>query len=333
MKRRDKRVSAVVLAAGKSTRIKSSTPKVIMELGGQPLIFYVLRTLTSLKAYLKQIIVVHGHKKELIKAVISNEFKNIDFVYQKKLNGTAKAVESALSAIKEDNVLIVCADTPLIERNTLNNFVQSYFKENTVVSFITGRIKEENDLGRVARDSKGQVIKIIEKQDLTYDLDEVNSGICCFKKDYLLKGLRKIKMNIKKKEYFLTDIIEIFSKQGLKISTYNLSDWRQITGINTQKAFSLAYNILNDKLLEKVMSRGVKVVDPGSTFLSYDTKIGENSVIYPFTFIEKNVIIGNNCFIGPFVHLRKDVVIENNSSVRNFADISRSSLKKKSKKG
>jgi bifunctional UDP-N-acetylglucosamine pyrophosphorylase/glucosamine-1-phosphate N-acetyltransferase len=324
-----KKVSAVVLAAGKSTRMKSSTPKVIMDLGGRALIFYLLETLLSLRRYIKEIIVVLGDKRELVKETISKEFKGIRFAYQKRPNGTAKAVEAALPLTTGENVLVLCADTPLIERQTINNFLNFYFREGGPCAFITSVIKEENDLGRVLRDSEGRVIRIIEKQDLTgYNIEEVNGGIYCFKRAPLKNGLRKIKINKKKREYFLTDIIEIFSKEKFKISAYQVKDSHQILGINDQKSMAQAYNLLNHKFLEKVMRQGVRIIDPSNTFLSYDTKIGRDCVIYPFTFIEKNVIIGNNCHIGPFAHLRENTRIGDNTYIGNFVEVCRSKIGK-----
>ncbi|RKY31253.1 MAG: hypothetical protein DRP68_05205 [Candidatus Omnitrophota bacterium] len=319
-----RKLSAIVLGAGKSKRIRLARPKVILDLGGRPLIFYTLDVLKKLG--IEDISLVVGYKKEEVKKIVREKFPDIRFVHQKVCNGTAKAVEVALPFAKEEDILVLCGDTPLIEAKTLRRFINLYFKENSPCALISSRLPFDSDLGRILRNSGGEVIKIIEKQQLTHPIDEVNSGIYCFKKSYLGKGLKKIRMNKRKKEFFLTDIVEIFSRQNLKISTYFLEDWRQIIGINTQSNLALAYKLLNERLLERAMRKGVRIIDPYTTFLSYDTKIGKNSIIYPFTYIEKNVIIGTNCSIGPFVHLRQNTYVKEGSSIGNFVEITRSQV-------
>ncbi|RKY37822.1 MAG: hypothetical protein DRP72_02875 [Candidatus Omnitrophota bacterium] len=319
-----RRVSAIILGAGKSKRMRLTKSKIILDLGGRPLIFYTLDVLKRLG--IKDISLVVGYKKEEVKKVVREEFPDIRFVHQRIYNGTAKAVEIALPFTKEEDVLVLYGDTPLIEAKTLRSFINFYFKKNSPCALISGRLPFDNDLGRILRNSTGEVIKIIEKQQLTHPVDEVNSGIYCFKKSHLGKGLKKIKMNRKKREFFLTDIVEIFSHQNLRVSPYFLEDWRQIIGVNTQSNLALAYKLLNEKLLERIMHKGVRIIDPYTTFLSYDTKIGRDSIIYPFTYIEKNVIIGNNCSIGPFVHLRQNTYIKDGSSIGNFIEITRSQV-------
>jgi len=306
----DKRITALVLAAGKSTRVKQDLPKVITPLGGRPLIFHLLDTLVSLKRYVKETVVVLGHQKEIIEPVIKKEFPQVSFAYQKKMNGTAKAVAAGVPHASEPDTLILCADAPLITAETLKKFIASYFRQDKDGSLITSILDKDNDFGRIERDSSENVIRIIEKKDLgKRDLPEVNSGIYLLKTELLGKGLKKIKMNQKKKEYYFTDIIEIFSRSGLSISAFNLKSWSEMIGINDQQALAKAYKLLNCRYLEEKMTAGVRIIDPDTTFLSHNVKIGRNSVIYPFTFIENNVIIGNNCHVGPFVHLRANTVL------------------------
>lgn len=327
----EKKISAIILGAGKSKRLGFNFPKIIVEIGGQPLIFYLLETLFSLKNLIKQIILVVGFKKELVKEVVKKRYPSVEFAEQKVLNGTAKAAEIGLKKCRYSHVLILCGDTPLIERKTLLNLFKLHFRKDADCSFITTSVSYRSDLGRVVRDKNNKVVKIIEKINLRKEISEANSGIYCFKKDALKKGLRKVKMDKRKREYFLTQLIEIFVQENLKIITYFLKENEQFVGVNTPYDLAYAYRLLNQKFIERALKKGVKIVDPHTTFLSYDTKIGKNSIIYPFTFIEKNVIIGDNCTIGPFTHIRENTVIKKGAQIGNFAEINRSYIGEESK--
>jgi len=323
-----KKVTAVILAAGKGKRAKTSMPKVLLELCGRAIILHILSALSSLKV-VDDIIVVLGHKRELVQNAIKKVFPKVKFVYQKELNGTARAVSSASSLLKnKSNVLVLCGDTPLIKASTLRKFINSFFKERAKCSVMTAVFKEKNDYGRITRDSRGNVVGITEKVELKADLDreEVNSGIYCFEKSFLLKGLTKIKVNKKKKEFFLTDIINIAYKGGFGAKGFCLEDNLEILGVNTQKNLSKVRKLLNERLIEVASLRGVTFIDPDTTFLSFDTKIGKDTVIYPFTFIEKNVIIGSYCELGPFLRVRKGSAIGSDVKIGNFIEINRSTI-------
>ncbi len=328
-----KKVDVIVLAAGKSKRLKLAVPKVIVEVGGRPLIFYLLDTLVSLKKYIANIFLVVGYKHKLVEEVVSASYPQVKFIHQQILNGTAKAAELGLKRCKEDNVLVLCGDTPLIKSNTLKNLLRKHLEEDIDCSLVTAEVKEETDLGRILRDKNNRIVKIVETQDLSdylksgTKLEEVNSGIYCFKKAKLYQALRKVKKHRRKKEYFLTDVIEILAKTGAKFFTYS-TDFEEVIGINTQKALNTVYRILNERFIQKAMDKGVRIIDPATTFLSYDTRIGKNCIIYPFTFIEKNVIIGNHCSIGPFAHIRENTVIEDRACIGNFTEICRSRIGK-----
>ena len=324
-----KKVTAVILAAGKSKRTKTSVPKVLLDLGGRPFIFHIISTLLSVK-YIDDIIVVLGHKKELIRNQIRHEFKNVKFAFQSKQNGTAKAVEASNNLLKgKDNVFVICADTPLITTATLNNFIKFFFKDRLDCAIITALFEKRSDLGKVIRDTEGNIEAIKEKVDIRgSSKEEVNSGIYCFRKKMLFDNLRKIKLNKRGKEFFLTDIINIFYRRGAKMKGFVVSDNVEILGVNDQKNLSLARKIVNAGFIERLMEKGIMFIDPDTTFVSFDTKIGSDSVVYPFTFIEKNVIIGSNCSIGPFAHIRSGSVIEDYTKVGNFTEVNRSRLKK-----
>ncbi len=326
----NKKITAVVLAAGKSKRIKASLPKVLLDLGGKPLIFYVLEALTANKN-IDRIIVVLGHQEDEVKKAIQSKFKSVRFVRQNKLNGTAKAIEAAKGLFsRNSNVLALCGDAPLIKASTLAEFSKFFFKTQADCAIVTSVFEKKSDLGVVLRDTKGNVKSIVEKTEFFSGPanEEVNSGIYCFKAAYLLEGLKKIRINTKKKEYFLTDLINIFYRRELDIKGFKLKDNTEVLGVNTQGGLCVARKILNRRFLDFLLDKGVMIMDPDTTFVNFDTKIGRNSIVYPFTFIGKNVIIGSNCTIGPFAHLRNNTVIKDDVVVGSFTEVNRTTIGK-----
>lgn len=316
--------------------MNSSLPKVLQSLMGKPLIYYVIAELLLLKKQLKQIVVVTGYKSELVKAQVKKDFSSsqckIDFVHQVKLEGTAKAAAIASKKATADNILIVCGDTPLITKTTLSKFIASYLRKKLVACVLTAVMERKNSLGLVSYDSKGKLKAIIEKVELTksrgnfFNFGEVNSGIYCFKRKALVKNLAKVKRNKKKREYFLTDIVEILYEQKQPIGSYLLSSPQEIAGINTQSELISARRLMQMRILEEFVSKGVRLIDPETTFIEQGVRVGKNTVIYPFTFIEKGVIIGSNCSLGPFLRLRKGTSIGDNSQIGDFIEINRSKI-------
>ena len=322
--------TAVILAAGKGVRMKSSLPKVLHETRGRPMLHYVIGELSSLKKYIKQIIVVVGYKGDLVRKSVNKEFKNVTFVNQKVISGTASAVKCAKPKIRNKNVLVLCGDAPLITKETLARFLKNYTSKKLKFSFITAHLGGENDLGAVVRDSKGFAKAISEKDQASYESrsSEINSGIYAFKRDVLFKNLAVIKRNKKKKEYFLTDLIDILYQKGIRIKPYFLKSSEEVLGINSQSDLSRAEKVIQRRIIERFLEAGVRVLDADSTFIDEGVKIGQGTVIFPFTFIEKDVIIGSNCSLGPFVHLRKGTKVKEGTFLGNFIEINRSQIGK-----
>jgi len=325
--------TAIVLAAGKGVRMKSELPKVLHELRGKPLIGHVLAQLKKVKA-VKQVIVVTGYKASLVETYVKNNFNGINFVRQHKLEGTADAVKCARDKVKYNNVLILCADAPLITKETISSFILSYKKQNAQCAVMSACVETDNDLGRIIRDDNGSIKAICEKQDLAkylsgkYNLREVNSGIYAFSKLTLFDNINEIRKNGKKKEYFFTDIVEILYRNNISIDSYLLGNNDEILGINSRRELAIAEKILNARAVEEFMARGVSIIDPQTTFIRDNVRIGKNTLIYPFTFIEKDVIIGSHCRLGPFIHLREGTRINDGVGLGNFVEICRSKVGK-----
>ncbi|MCX7662062.1 MAG: sugar phosphate nucleotidyltransferase [Candidatus Omnitrophica bacterium] len=320
------KVAGIILAAGKGTRMHFGTPKVLFPLCGRPIINYSIELFNALG--IKNKLVVLGYKWREIRNYIPSDFR---IAIQRRLLGTADAVKVGLGLLKDfkGTVLILYADNPLFKKETLKKFIEYHFKTEADLTLLTSQLEEAKGYGRIIRDSRGLVCKIAEETDLNaYEkkIKEVNSGVFCFRKDSLSKVLNKIRLNPRKKEYYLTDIVELFYKQGFIIETFRLKDKEQILGINSLLDLARAQRIMQRRINQEYLRKGVNIVDPETTFISYGTIIGEGSTIYPFTIIEKNVKIGKFCTIGPFVHIRENTNIKDKATVGNFLELVRTDI-------
>ncbi len=323
-----KDVSAIVLAAGKGTRMKSSLPKVLHSLCGMPLIYYSLEVLKSSQP-IKKIVVVTGFAKDKVRAEVNRLFKGVTFSVQKKLNGSAKAVESALSLIKSRQVLIMCADSPLLDKRSVSQALRAHIKSGNDCTVLTKRTDAPKGLGRIIRDSNRNILEIREQAMLSpaqKKIDEVNTGIYVFKTETLKKYIGKIEVNSSKKEYFLTDIVAFLISAKLRVRTVNIGKDCFYFSVNNLRDLIKAERLVRMYLIDKLIDKGVRVIDPETTFLGPKTVVGKNSLIYPFTFLENNVKIGTSCSVGPFARVREGTVIRDNSHIGNFAEIVRSKV-------
>jgi len=319
----------IILAAGKGTRMKSSVPKVLHLICGKPMIQYVLdvaKDVRSLKTY-----VVVGHKSQDVQNILGKQFIVVE---QKRLLGTADAircVEKKLRGYRGD-VLTLCGDTPLLNKATIKVLLKKHHRSHAVCTFLTTVVLNPEGYGRIIRDEKGTVVAIREDKDasgLEKDINLINVGAYCFKSQEMFKALRQIQLNKKKKEFYLTDLIEAFYEQGLKIETIETEDANEGLGINTKEDLARAETIMRRRVLSQFMQDGVTIVDPETTYIDASVKIGTDTVIRPFTFIEENVKIGNGCEIGPFAHLRPGTRIAHHVTIGNFTEVSRSRVGKR----
>ena len=318
-------VSAVVLAAGKGRRMKSDLPKVLHQIKGKPIIYYVLKELTAVKK-VKQIIVVLGHQSSQVREAVLSDFKGVEFVLQTELSGTASAVKSAQKRICYNKVIVACGDAPLVKSKTFSAMVSGFKSRKSKARVLTACIDSKNELGVIIRDDKNAVCRISERAVLAGKTvnNEVNSGVYFFDTATLVDCLSRISVNSVTKEYFLTDVIEIFYNHGASIESLKIKDYRQILGINDRIDLSAGEKIMQLRINQSFMEKGVTIIDPQTTFIEEGAKIGVNSIIYPFTFIEKGVIIGRNCSLGPFIHVRVGTKIKDFAQLGNFLEISRS---------
>ena len=293
----------IIMAAGKGKRMKSNLPKALHNLAGKPILDYALDTVDQLEA--KRKILIVGYKSDKIRELIGDK---IEYVEQKEQLGTAHAVlqtKRLLSDFKGD-VLILSGDVPFLTVKTLKKLLKYHHANNFCCTLVSTILKTPKGYGRIIRDKKGEIKGIIEEVDLSADkkkITEVNSGIYCFSKDKLFQALEKITPDNKQGEYYLTDSVEILLKEGLTVGNIIVKDYSEILGINSRLDLTDASQKVYQKTLQDLMLQRVTIVDPNSTFIERGVKIGQDTIIYPFTIIEKDTKIESGCLIGPYSHL------------------------------
>ncbi len=333
-------LKTIILAAGQGTRMKSESPKVLQSICGKPLIQYVLEVahrIGSLKIYL-----VVGYKKEQVLGFVQHwlgqpsgrmgDLKSkIVPVIQKKILGTAEAVRSAQGYFRQyqGNVLILGGDAPIVEQKTLKKLIAFHHSRKADCTFLTAVVECPYGYGRVVRQEDGSISAILEEKDTQEkerQIQEINVGVYCFRSAPLFDLIKEIRLNTKKKEFYLTDIIELMGKNGLRIeSVQTRQDWEG-WGVNTYEDLASVDTVMRQKILKLWMRRGVKIVDPQTTFIDSDVYIGPGTTVRPFTVIENNVRIGKKCVVGPFSHLRPGTRIGARVEVGNYTEISRTQM-------
>ena len=323
------KLAVIILAAGKSTRMKSEVSKVLHPICGRPVLNYVLDTVKELKA--DKVVAVLGYKHEEVSKVLP---AGVKAVIQHKLIGTADAVKTALTVLRgfRGTVLVLYGDTPLLKKDTINKLLK-YHNENGVdATLLTAELAKPAGYGRILRDKLTSICGIKEDKDaddFEKDIKEINTGIICFNKQSLSSVLGRIRANNRKKEYYLTDAVTLLYNSGKLVDGIKIGDINEALGINSRVELAKANSIMQARINEKLMLEGVSIVDPSSAFISYGVKIGRDSVIYPFTVIESSVKIGKRCFVGPFARLRAGTILEDDVVLGNFIETARTRVGRK----
>jgi len=320
-----KDTAVIIMAGGKGKRMKSDLPKVLHDLAGKPILKYLLDTIDQLE--IKRKILVIGYKGDKIRELIGEK---IEYIEQKEQLGTAHAVlqtKRLLSDFKGD-VLVLSGDVPFLNIKTLKKLLRYHQSNSFCCTLISAILKNPKGYGRIIRGKKSEIKEIIEEVELSAnkkELSEINGGVYCFNKEKLFQVLEKVTADNKQSEYYLTDTIKILLREGLTVGNIIIEDYSEIIGINDRLDLADASRKVYQKTLQNLMLQGVTIVDPHSTFIEKGIKIGQDTIIYPFTIIEKGTKIGSNCFIGPNTHL---IDTEVGAGVRIWASILESSVVK-----
>lgn len=356
------KLTALVLAAGQGTRMKSPLPKVLHPVAGRPMIDRVLRAVKQAGA--GEIRLVVGHGQALVRAVVGS--LGVICFEQKEQQGTAHAVRAGQIETIEGNVLILNGDHPLLEGRDLQEFVKIFHDEKLDLALVTATVKNPGELGRVVR-HRGDLKAIVEVKDASADtlkIHEVNTGIYLIKAEVLKELLPKIKNHNLKKEYYLTDLLSLALEEGYKVQALTGKPHVAV-GVNTQAELARATRFIFAKKIKELMDEGVMVLDPKCTYVEDSVTVGAGSVIYPQSFLRGNTKIGsysviephvfisectigdsvqiragsylekskvhNKCVVGPYARLRPESEISEEVQIGNFVELKNARLGKKSK--
>lgn len=324
-------MKSIILAAGKGTRMKSETPKVLHEIFNKTLLGYVIEAVNNTGMADENIVIV-GHQAERVSEYVSKNYPNTKTILQTPQLGTGHAVSMAINELNDfkGEVVILCGDTPLITSETLKDFVENHRNQKSDLTVMSAIMENPTNYGRIVRKQDGRVDSIVEEKDATSEqkkINEINAGIYCLEWEKVKNAFAELKTNNAQGEYYLTDIIKWGNKNSLNVNAYILKDNEEIFGINSKVNLAEATKMLNRRILNKHMTNGVTIVDPDSTWISPNTEIEPDTIIYPSCYIEGKNRIGKNCKIGPFAHLRGDVVLEDNVKIGNFVEVKKTTIK------
>jgi bifunctional UDP-N-acetylglucosamine pyrophosphorylase / glucosamine-1-phosphate N-acetyltransferase len=352
---------ALILAAGKGTRMKSQKAKVLHELCGRPLLAHVLSRLTNLN--IERTIVVVGHDAEAVRET----FKDypVEFVQQEEQQGTGHAVMTAAPKLAQlsGSLLILYGDTPLITTDTLARLLDARESLGAAQVLLTAEYDRPFGYGRIIRNSQGEAIDIIEEKDASPDqkmIREVNVGLNCFDISELLAGLGRLSPQNKAGEYYLTDMVRVFHSAGKKVLALSTPRPEETYGINTREELAQMEIRLRAEISRRWMLEGVTILNPSTVYIDETASIGPDTVIYPGVLIEGNTEIEPGCTIyshchlkdsyleagavvdhgsvirksrigsgtkiGPFAHLRENCVIGAQARIGNFVEVKKSQM-------
>lgn len=321
-------IKSVILAAGKGTRMKSNLPKVLHEILGKALVGYVL---DSVKHITNENFVIVGHHAEEVEKYVISHYENAKTVLQSPQLGTGHAVSMVCPMLENysGQVLILCGDTPLITEDTLKKFVEYHRENKSDITVMSAIFENPTNYGRIIRDTDNSLKCIVEEKDATLEqkaIKEVNAGIYCINWAKVKSAFSQLTSNNAQGEYYLTDIIEWGKKNGLSVNAYIMENNIETFGINSRVQLAEALKLLQKRINEKHMINGVTIVDPETTYISADTEIGQDTIIYPSTYIEGENKIGSNCKIGPMAHLRGGVEIGDYCKIGNFVEVKKAKI-------
>jgi len=352
------KISAIILAAGQGTRMRSSQPKVLHPLMGKPLIEYALQAARHVTG--QQPVVIVGHGADQVRQAVGEAGTCL---LQEPQLGTGHAVMQAEAALsgQADLVLVTYADMPLLSTGTLQRLIDLQQQHNGPITMLTLLADDPRGFGRVVRDASGRVQAIVEEAQATIEqltIRELNSGVYCFRVEWLWPALARIPLS-PKGEYYLTDLVGIAVAEGLSVQAVPASDPAELIGINTRQHLAEAGDLLRRHINRAWMLAGVTLIDPATTYIEPEVLIGQDTVIWQNTTLRGRTVIGENCTlgpnsilvdaqvgsqctviasmlekavledrvdVGPFAHLRKGAHLANDVHMGNFGEVKNSYL-------
>lgn len=296
-----KGLAAVVLAAGKGTRMKSALPKVLHRLNGRPMVYYPVQQAAALGC--RPTVLVIGHGGEEVKAQLQD--RELEFALQEQQLGTGHALLSALPALKQfsGDLLLLCGDVPLLRQETLQSLLDYHRSEGAAATVLTASLADPKGYGRILRDADG-VLGIVEEKDATEKqkaVREINTGIYIFSAPRVFEILSSLGCDNAQGEYYLTDVLAALRSQGHRVAALVLDDPAEAMGINSRVQLAEATAIMRQRINERLMLNGVTLIDPAATYVDEQVEIGADTIIHPGVCLWGMTRIGRDCVIEPGV--------------------------------
>jgi bifunctional UDP-N-acetylglucosamine pyrophosphorylase/glucosamine-1-phosphate N-acetyltransferase len=297
-------VVGLVLAAGKGTRMKSDTPKVLHEAFFSPMIHHVLDTLQPL--VLGRSFVVTGHQHQLVEESLRGY--PVSFVHQSQQLGTGHAVLACEGELRSHNgpVLILCGDTPLVRTETLQQLLRAHLDSASLMTIMTTTVADPTHYGRIISDEQGNIVGIVEEKDATpaqKEIKEINAGIYCVDGRFLFEALHRVGTDNMQGEVYLTDIVAIAVGDGIQVHKFSCADSGEILGVNSRRELAQAHSSLQRRYLSLLMDSGVTIIQPETVTIEKTVTIGNDSVIYPNTSLTGVCSLGSGVRVDSFVKI------------------------------
>ncbi|MBG9978752.1 bifunctional UDP-N-acetylglucosamine diphosphorylase/glucosamine-1-phosphate N-acetyltransferase GlmU [Ruoffia tabacinasalis] len=357
---------AVVLAAGKGTRMKSELYKVLHTINGISMVEHVLRAVQQ--SNVERIVTIVGHGAETVRDVLADQS---EFALQEEQLGTGHAVLQAKDLLKDEegSTLVICGDTPLFSAETLNQLFEFHEESNAKGTILTAIAEDPAGYGRVVRQSDKEVSRIVEQKDANEEeqaITEINTGTYVFNNKALFEALDKVGNENAQGEYYLPDVISIMKEAGDTVKAFTMDNFDEAIGVNDRIALAEATRLMTKRINEKHMRNGVTFVNPTATYIEADVEIGQDTLIESGVSLKGNTKIGShstigsnsevissniadhveirqsvlefanveeNVTVGPFAHLRAKSVLKEGAHIGNFVEVKNSVVGKNSKAG
>lgn len=293
-------VTAIVLAAGEGTRMKSKHPKVMHKLLDRPLIDWAVRAVREAGA--SRIVVVVGNGADEVRDELKGQV-DVEFVEQTERLGTGHAVRVVRDALGdfEGPVVVTYGDTPLVRPDTIRSLVDEATSQHNACTVLTMTPPDPTGYGRIIQ-KNGQVTAIVEEKDCTPEqrkITECNSGIYCFCGRRLSENIDKVGNDNAKGEYYLTDMVGIYAEMGEPVSAVHCDDYTELLGVNSRPQLADATKIMQTRINEQLMSEGVTMLDPSLVWVGPDVTVGRDTTLMPMTMLFGKTTVGEDCVVGP----------------------------------
>lgn len=300
--------AAIILAAGKSTRMRSKLPKPLHPLCGFPMTSHVIRSCRE--AGIERIVVIVGHEAEAVKAGLGVE---VEYALQEQQRGTGDAVSAARPLLEgmQGTILVLAGDVPLLSPESVRSLLEHQRTSGAAAVLLTAFLEDPTGYGRVIRDSSGRVTRIVEQKDASIEeraVKEWNPSLYAFRAEVLWSSLAEIRPNNAQGEFYLTDTIGILAGRGEQIEAISADNADEVMGVNNRVELAAAAAVLRQRVLVKLMLSGVTVTDPANTYVDADVEVGQDTVIEPNTFLLRGTRIGEDCTIGPYARIENSAI-------------------------